>query len=480
VQALVGENGAGKSTVVNLITHRLLPTAGRVEIVGHPPLSSPGEAIGAGIAAVYQDRKLAPNLTALENIFLGQELKVGGLLKRHEMRRVGEDILHTTLAFPPEILDRRLSTLTVPEQQAVAVAKAMLVRPSTMIFDEPSEALSQQERERLYALVKSLRDHNVAVLYITHALDELSQVADDVTVMRDGRVVGSGPISELPKRDIVRLMIGEELVLSTDRRGDARPVADRPIAEVHSIATADGRINGVSFDLFPGEVVGIAGLEGSGRGELLRAIVGLLPVSAGTVSIEGQTYRHLSPRQAWRKGVALVPRDRHREGVLPGLSVAAQISFASLNRFSVAGLVRQGQEEHETERIGTRLRLRAPSYRAPIEALSGGNQQKAVIGRALCANAKVWLLEEPTAAIDIRSRADVHTLLREFVRDGGASVVASSDAMELSQICDRVLVMIGGAIAEELCGSELNAHQIIRSQYGLAASPNVRGGGENR
>ncbi len=465
VHALVGENGAGKSTLVNLITHQFAPTTGRVDVVGHPELASPAAAIGAGIAAVYQDRKLAPNLTGLENIFLRQEISRCGLLRGRSMRREAERLIERTLGLPATILDERLARLAVPEQEAIAVAKALLTKPRLLILDEPSDALSVRERERLYELVDALREDGLAVLYISHALNELRRIADRVTVLRDGAVAGRGLASELSKEDVIRLMVGRDVEAS-----DPAPQldADGEIAlAVDRLTTRDARVRDVSFAVHRGEILGVVGLQGSGRRELLRAVVGLAPLASGSVTVGGEAVRRPTPRALWQSGVAFVPSDRHREGTLPHLTVAAQMSIASLPRVATAGIVRRRLEVRQASAIGGQLRLRAPSLVAPIERLSGGNQQKTVLGRALAADSKIWVLDDPTAAIDVGSRADLHGLMREFAQGGGAIVVASSDATELLPVCHRVLVMFEGRVVDELNRDRLSEAELVRSQYGV-------------
>lgn len=460
IHALVGENGAGKSTLVNLLTHQLTPDEGHVEIEGYPDMRSPGEAIDAGIAAVYQDRKLAPNLTGVENIFLGRETRRAGcLLQRNRMLESASRTIRE-LGFPERILRTQTGKLPIPEQEAVAIARALLREPRVLILDEPSQSLPVTERERLFDVLRGLRNRGLALLYITHALGELEHIADWLTALRDGQVVGRGPMIEFRREDVVQLVAGSQISLSAAEA----VVLGAEILAVRELTLPKNRLSGVSLSVSAGEIVGLFGLEGSGRSELLRALAGLLPIQSGVASLNGKPLALESPVQSWRAGLAYVPRDRHLEGVIPRQSVRAQISLSRLSRFSSKGVLHQKEEERTVKAIGGVLRLRAQSYSAPIESLSGGNQQKTVLGRTLCAEAKLWLLDDPTAAIDVGSKAEIHRVLVEFAGKGCGVLLASSDPSELVQVCHRVLVFRDGVIVAEVKGANLKEEKLVGSQ----------------
>jgi rhamnose transport system ATP-binding protein len=458
VHALVGENGAGKSTFVRVVTGAEAADGGSLEIDGIPAaFRAPADARARGIAAIYQHPALFPDLTVSENIALPVER--GGPLTRidwHRRRDDGRALLERLGASID--VRRRVDTLSFPEQQLVEIAKAVGARARILLMDEPTAALSHREVDRLFAVIARLRADGAGIVYISHRLDEVRRIADAITVIRDGRAVGARRPPSTESAEIIRLMVGRAM-----ERAQAPPaVAQRDIVfDVRRLSNAAAGLFDISLTVARGEILGIAGLVGSGRTELAETLFGLRRKDRGDIYLSGVRRDVRSPRDAIRAGLAYLPEDRLRHGVLAGMSVAANTSLAALGRVSAAGFIRQRAERDLAAGYVTRFGIRALSLDTRVGLLSGGNQQKVALARWLSTRPAVLMLDEPTQGIDVAARAEIHALMRELAGAGLAIVMISSDLPEIQAMSDRVLVMRGGAVSGVLDRSEASPEAIL-------------------
>ncbi len=459
VHALLGENGSGKSTTVRILTGALAPDEGTVAIDGEDvSFPTPRAAIDAGIAAAYQESALVPHLTVAQNVVLGHErtrLGVLGAGNRADARGWLEAV---GLEVRP---DARVSGLSVAEQQLVAIAKALSLRARVLILDEPTAALNGTEVEHLIGLVTSLRARGLAIVYITHRLAEVAQIADTVTVLKDGRLVTTRPAAGLTEDEIVPLMVGRQVEHLYPERPQP---GDEVVLAADDLRTADGRVSVERFAVRAGEIVGIAGLEGSGRGALARMLAGVEPGAAGTLTLYGQPLGRPTPGRALRRGLGYVPPDRRRQGIIPAFSVGRSITLASLWSLTRASVIRPRAERERARRFIDRFAIKAAGASAPIRTLSGGNQQKVVLSRVLCAGTRVLVCDEPTAGVDIGARGEIYHALSGLAADGYGVVVSSSDMLELLGLCHRIVVMREGRSALEIPAEGASEEVLMRAQ----------------
>ncbi|GHJ47687.1 sugar ABC transporter ATP-binding protein [Catellatospora sp. TT07R-123] len=472
VHALVGENGAGKSTLIKVLTGVYTPDGGEVLLDGAPvSFGSPREAQNAGISTIYQEVNLVPLMSVARNLFLGREpMLPGGLI---DFTRMHREAAQTLARFGITVDVRRpLRSLGLGAQQMVALARAVAVDAKVLIMDEPTSSLEPREVQTLQAVVRDLSAQGMAIIYVSHRLDELYQLCDRVTVLRDGRLVHSGELAVLDRLHLVSHMLGRDPA-TVSREGltgfeghhdtDAEPlVSVRGLTRRHVL-------HDVSFDVRPGEVTGLGGLLGSGRSETAKAVVGALPLDSGTVTIGGKRLRRLNPAAAIRAGMVLLPEDRKAEGIVPELSVRENIVLAALPRISRFGLVSRKRQDRIVETFMQRLRIKAASPEQPVGELSGGNQQKVLLARWLCLHPRLLLLDEPTRGIDVGAKAEVQALVDELARDGLAVVLISSDLEELVEGADRVVVLRAGAVTGELTGDEVSEAGIMAALAGERA-----------
>jgi ribose transport system ATP-binding protein len=447
VVALAGENGAGKSTLVKILAGAHEPDQGTLLLDGRPVrLRSSEDSQTAGISVIHQHFSLVPDLTVTENLFLGRELAVPvlGLLRRRAMRRAARRALAELGLAVAE--DAPVGSLTVGERQLVEVTKAMLGDAWLVVMDEPTSALSDREREHLYALVRRLTGRGVAVLYISHRMDELFTLAGRAVVLRDGRLVHEAPIAELDPGRLIAMMVGRQV---DNVFPHVEVVPQAVLLEVDRIADG-GTLVDASLTVRAGEIVGLAGLVGSGRTEVLRCVAGLSAPTAGSVRVRGEPVRAGSVRAATRAGVAYVPEDRHGEGVVPQMSVHDNVVLAWIRDHSVAGVIRRAEAARVTEDGIRRLGVRPPAADRPVRLLSGGNQQKVVLAKWLATAPAVLLLDDPTRGIDVGAKAEIHALIAELKRQGLAVLMVSSELPELLGVADRVVVMHEGRSVGEL------------------------------
>jgi ABC-type sugar transport system ATPase subunit len=462
IHALVGANGAGKSTVVKMLSGDVHRTAGRVVLNGRElGLKNPHDALAAGIVTIYQDLAVAPDLTVAENIVLGHEPRLGrlpGSVSRGSGAAVAKEILERLGArFSP---GTRVGWLGYSERQLVAIARALALDYEVLILDEPTASLTQDAAAHLHGIVRDLRGDGRAILYISHRLDEIRALAQAVTVLRDGRHVATVDPAATDTGEIIRLMVGD-VVLDGDRRerADATRAAETPAIEVRGI-TREPRFREVSFSVARGEVMGIAGIPGSGREAVVRALVGGEPLDAGEIRLGGRAAGLRSPRQALAEGILLLPGDRAESGLALGQSVKTNLLLPPGGNTASLGLRRHARERGRALTLIQRVGCRPPDPERPVRMLSGGNQQRVLFARALYATPRVLVVDEPTQGVDVQGRAEIHALIGEFAREGTAVVVSSSEFDELEATCDRILVMRLGEVAgrvevEEYGGTSL-------------------------
>lgn len=466
LNALLGENGAGKSTLMNILSGVFPPDGGALRLNGRPiAFRSPHVAQLAGISTIYQELNLVPHLSVAENVFLGREpLDRLGLVDFRTMQAQAQSLLAKLgLDVDPRV---RVSKLQVGAQQIVEIAKAISFDAQVIIMDEPTSALSQQEVESLFRIIRQLKERGVGIIYITHKLDELPHIADDITIFRDGHFITEKPYKETSSDDIVRLMVGREIE-SLDRK---RPESTTEVLRVASISLAhpdragDWVLRDVSFELQRGEILGLFGVMGAGRTELLQTIFGVNPKSSsGEISVSGRTVVIRSPADAIRAGIALAPEDRKAEGLVLTMSVAENITLPCLERATQCGVLRLNRERTLATSFVDRLRIKTPSLRQRVRNLSGGNQQKVVISKWLAAEPKILLLDEPTRGIDLNAKREMHALIDELTHSGLGIVLASSELPEILALADRILVLADGRISAEFRRGEATEETLLRA-----------------
>ncbi len=468
VHALVGENGAGKSTLIKVLGGQHRPTAGTLLINGQTVhFDSPLQSQAAGISVINQEFNLIPQLSIAENIFLGREpMRKTGLVDWNLIHRRSAKILQELgLNVSPKL---RVEYLSVADKQLVEVAKALSQDFRVMVMDEPTAALNGAEVDRLFEIIANLRQRGVAVLYVSHRLSEIFRIADRVTVLRDGHCVDTRSISGLTERDVITMMLGRALADYTVEKGAA---SDEQLALAVRGLTVSGALSDISLNLRYGEVLGIAGLVGSGRSEMMRALFGILPRSSGEIRIDGRRVEINDPTQALREGIYMLPEDRKVEGIFPDLNVLENlvIKRPRYKENIVARLfLAKSAERDQYRQIRDLLAIRAQSSAQLIATLSGGNQQKVVLGRALVSQARIVLLNEPSRGVDVGTKVELHELIRRLANEGKAIMVSSSDVPELVKVSDRCLVLSAGRVTGLLQGAQINDDNILACAVGHA------------
>jgi ABC-type sugar transport system ATPase subunit len=466
LNALLGENGAGKSTLMNILSGVFPPDSGTLRLNGRViSFRSPHEAQQAGISTIYQELNLVPHLSVAENVFLGREpLNRLGLIDFRKMHAQAQSLLAKLgLDVDPRV---RVSKLRVGAQQVVEIAKAISFDAQVIIMDEPTSALSQQEVESLFGIIRQLKEQGVGIIYITHKLDELPHIADDVTIFRDGQFVAERPYKETSSDEIVRLMVGREIgnLNRTPPDSAAEILRVRGLSLAHPDRADDWVVRDVSFYVHRGEILGLFGVMGAGRTELLQTIFGVYPKSSsGEVSISGSPIEIRSPADAIRAGIALAPEDRKAEGLVLTMNVAENISLPCLERATQCGVLRLSDERKLAADFVDRLHIKTPSLRHRVRNLSGGNQQKVVISKWLAMEPKVLLLDEPTRGIDLNAKREMHTLIDELTHAGLGIVLASSELPEILALADRILVLADGRISAEFARDEATEENLLRA-----------------
>jgi ribose transport system ATP-binding protein len=461
VHALVGENGAGKSTLMNIVSGVLQPDSGQIEWAGAPVvLRNPKEAQNLGISFVHQELALVPQLSIAENVFLGRHpsRRVGlALVKWRELRESARQLL-TELGHDLDPL-ALVGGLTIAEQQLVEIARALACVSKLIIMDEPTAPLSERETERLFEVVGRLRRRGVSIVYITHRLKEVYAIADRVTVLRDGRHIATGPVSGVPQEVLVRQMVGREL----SEEAAVLYCSTQPEVMLRIEGLTRGRdFSGVSLEVRRGEIVGLAGLVGAGRTEVIESVFGVSPADSGQIYVNGREVSIRNPSDAIRSGIALVPDDRKAKGLILGASVRMNTVLVSQRQL----LIHRRHEAEETNRMIGELHVRTSGMEAPVSQLSGGNQQKVVLAKWLLADAKIFLLDEPTRGVDIGAKAEIYALIRALASRGAAVLFVSSELDEILRLADRILVMHRRSIVGELSREQASEERIMQLATG--------------
>lgn len=467
VNAIVGENGAGKSTLMKILAGIYQEYQGRIFLDDQPAaFANPKEAQDNGIAIIHQELNLIPYLSVAENVFLGREfVNRFGLIDYKKMHAGTKKLLdRLDLHINPRT---QVCDLRIGRQQIVEIAHALSLDARIVIMDEPTSAVSEHEIEVLFGLIRSLKAQGVAIVYITHKLEELFQIADTVTVLRDGRLVGSGSIEELSHDEIVKMMVGrdvEDFFVKSDVVKSGEVLSVRDLCLAHPVRRGDYVVDHVSFTVEAGEVLGLFGLMGAGRTELLETIFGLHPkTSSGSILLNGKETMIASPADAIDAGIGFITEDRKQEGLVLQMSVASSISLASLKQTERFGFLSDRLESGLARDYVERLKIKTPSIRQIVENLSGGNQQKVVIAKWLATKPRILLLDEPTRGIDINTKNEIYRLISELAQKGLAIVMASSELPEIMAIADRIIVLAEGKQTAEFTHSQATQESIMKA-----------------
>ncbi len=462
--ALCGENGAGKSTLGRILAGIYLADDGLVLLDGQPVrFENPTQALGAGVAMVHQELSFCDNLSVAENLCLGMLPARRGLLDRALMRRRAGEMLEAIEATLD--VDALVGDLSIGQQQVLQIAAAIGRGARLVIFDEPTSSLSQHEAEHLYGLIGRLREQGVTCLYVSHRLEEIFQLCDTVTVLRDGRHVATRPVAEIDRHALVEMMVGRRV----DDHTSSRSVAvGEEMLRVDRLTGVSG-FRDVSFTLRAGEVLGFAGLVGAGRSEVARAIFGVDPIRSGAILVRGKRARIAGVGDAIQCGLGLVPEDRKRQGLVGSMSVVANATLSVLTRIAPGRWLTPGRERRAIGSFLTRLRLRDSARDLPVTALSGGNQQKVVLTKWLAARCPILIFDEPTRGVDVGAKAEIHALIDELASTGTAVILISSEMPELLALSTRILVFRGGQVAGELARTDATPDAVMRLMAGVAA-----------
>jgi ribose transport system ATP-binding protein len=468
VHALLGENGAGKSTLIKILSGAVRPDAGTIALDGRElRIRSPRDAAAAGIGTAFQELSLIPDLTVAQNLFFGREARTPLGTVRRTRVEVAARALLDELEIERIDVGAPLRTLPIAQRQLIEIAKALAREPRLLILDEATSALAPAEGEWLLRLARARARAGAAVLFISHRMPEIRAIADRVTVFRNGTDVGGGTIEEISDDEAVRLMLGRRVERLYPPRGE------RPPGEV--VLAARGlrlgrRLDGVDLELRRGELLGVGGLQGQGQRELFNVLAGATR-GAGSIVLDGRELTLASPRQALAAGIALVPEDRQREGLLLDLSIRDNVALPVLDRVSHGPFIDGGAELRLVERVAQRLQVTPGSWGRDAGALSGGNQQKVVLAKSLVAEARVLLLYDATRGVDVGTKSEIFALLRELTADGVSILFYSTDLQELTNVCDRVAVMSDGRIGGVLEGEALTDENVLRLSVGSGVAP---------
>lgn len=456
LHAIVGENGAGKSTLIKILSGVYSPDEGSLYYQGKSvKFISPYIAQKAGISTLFQEIQEVPALTVAENIFLGREPKKGGLLDWKELFKEAEILLKSlNIKIDPR---KKMEDLSISERKMAEIARAVSFKAGLLIMDEPSANLNEDELSVLFNTITVLRKRKVTIIYISHRLREIFALADRVTVLRDGQLVQTMPIQEVDESGLVQLMIGRQLKEYYPAKTET--VGQR-VLKVKDLSVP-GVLNNVSFHLNKREVLGIAGLAGSGGNVLTKVLFGLIKNYSGAMVLDGDPFCPKSPRQSISKGVAFLPEDRKTQGLFLGLNVKTNVSITSLSKFKKAGLVRKSKEINAVNGIIAQLSVRPDNHTLKVRSLSGGNQQKALLGRWLLDKYKILILEEPTRGVDVGAKVEIYQAINKLLEKDLSLIIVSSELPELLGMCDRILVFSGGAITGELSRNEATEEKIM-------------------
>ena len=468
VHALLGENGAGKSTLIKIISGVYPPDAGELEINGRVAhFSNPGEAQAQGIATIYQDFSLYPELTVAENIFAGHMPRTlfGTVLDWPRAAREAGAVLESLDASDLNV-GARVGTLSVGNRQRVEIAKALSRRARILILDEPTAVLTQHDTERLFGIIRRLRAQQAAIIYISHRLEEIFMLADRVTVLRDGKLVGVKGAGETNETELIRMMVGRALAQEPSPHTDSATPSGKVVLRARNLARRP-LLRDASLEIRAGEIVGLAGLIGSGRSELAQAIFGVAPPESGTIEVDGKEVRIHRPEDAIALRIAYVPEDRQRQGLVTAMTVAQNIGLTRLWQLMRGPFLDFQAEDLLAREYVDTLRIRTPHTRQLVRNLSGGNQQKVVVAKWLATKPRLLIVDEPTRGIDVGARAEIHRLLDGLARDEGMAIlVISSDLPEILRISDRICVMKEGYLVAEFARRDATEESILGAAIG--------------
>lgn len=462
VHVLLGENGAGKSTFVKILSGAYQKTGGQILLNGHETdIRNPKDAQEAGISIIYQELNLVPHLSAGENIFLGREPTHLGVIDHKRMfesaKKTLDDLGVNISARSP------IKEFGVAQQQMVEVAKALSVDARILIMDEPTSALTEHEINQLFGTIRKLKEKGVSVIYISHRLEEVFEIGDRVTVLRDGEHIGTHDINDISRPDLIRMMVNRELKEQFPK--EKSPRGDE-ILRVEGLTTK-GVLKNVTFSLHRGEVLGIAGLLGSGRTELARTIFGVGSVDSGGIYVHGKLEKVKSPRHAINLGIGFLTEDRKTQGLILNLSLRENVCLPGLDRFSRMGIMNVKKENRAAHRYVSELRIKTPSVSQKVMFLSGGNQQKVVMSKWLCSHADLFIFDEPTRGIDVGSKVEIYRLMNRLTAAGVAIIMISSELPEILGMSDRILVMHRGMVSGEFFPEEATQEKILHCALGV-------------
>jgi ribose transport system ATP-binding protein len=457
VHALMGENGAGKSTIMNILTGLHKRDSGTIQIDGQEKyFDSPKDAEKHGVAFIHQELNVWPEMTVLENLFIGKELRSKfGLLKTKEMKALAKKQFEKLAVNIP--LDRNAGLCSVGQQQMIEIAKALMTNAKVIIMDEPTAALTEREIEKLFEVINALRKEGVSIVYISHRMEEIFAICDRITVMRDGKTVDTKVISETNFDNVVRKMVGREL---TDRFPERNPSVGKTMLEVKN-ATRNGVFENVSFSVKSGEVVGVSGLMGAGRTEIMRALFGLDKLDSGEIWLDGKKAAIKNPYEAVKYGIGFITEDRKTEGLVLDFSIRDNMALPNLKSFSKKGFIDDKTENEFVDLLIKRLQIKTQSGETNAKDLSGGNQQKVVIAKWIGIGPKVLILDEPTRGVDVGAKREIYQLMNELTDRGVAIIMVSSELPEVIGMSDRILVVHEGKISGELAKSEATQEKIM-------------------
>lgn len=458
VHALIGENGAGKSTLIKIITGAITADSGVMELHSQPLMhNSPRAAKALGIAAIYQQPALFPELTVAENIALGVEPtgRWGRIDWRARRRRAAALLAQVGAQIDTDVA---AGELTMPQQQLVEIARALGAEAKVLILDEPTASLSEEDTQNLFRVIRELRARGVGLIYISHRLEELPVIADRVTVLRDGRTIDTRAMAEVNRQQLIQLMVGRELSAVFPKR---TVELGEVVLELRGLGCSASGVSNVHLSVRAGEIVGLAGLVGAGRTELARIIFGLTPADEGTILLRGQPVQFNNPAQAIAAGIAYLPEDRRRHGVILDLPISHNITLASLPQLAGFGALDLRREREMTADYTRRLGIKTPAIFAPVATLSGGNQQKVALSRWLMTKPAVLILDEPTQGIDVGAKSEIHALMTDLAAQGVAILMISSELPEILGMSDRIAVMRGGTMVGLLNRAEATQQDIL-------------------
>jgi ribose transport system ATP-binding protein len=466
VHALLGGNGAGKSTLMKILEGVHQPDSGTIELNGETVrLSSPQDAREHGIAMIFQDFSLVPSLTVGANIFLGAEPRRGGMIDHRAVQeQAREQLRELGLDLDPRTRVGRLGTAY---WQLIEIAKALSRDARILIMDEPTASLATSEVERLFELIKELKGRGISIIYISHRLEEISQVADRVSILRDGQRVTTGDAADLTMDQIIEHIAGESVGEALETERTLEPVESAPLLEVDHLVAGE-LVRDVSFDVREGEIVGIVGLMGSGRSEVARALFGIDKISAGSVKLRGRRLAIHRPADAIEAGMVLVPEDRRIQGLVTAHGVQTNLLLPLLHRLTRGGwLINDARGRQIYDRYAQRLSIKTASPRAPVQRLSGGNQQKVVLGKWLALEPELLILDEPTAGVDVSTRSEIVAMIRELADEGKGVILISSELTEVLALCDRIVVLregrVSAIVGRDEVGSEPQLHHLVQA-----------------